>query len=218
VQADPSGIPEVPKDQTSTSPPLANNTANSTAQGAAHYIRSECERFCCETLQAAFLGEGKTASQDSLVLDAHSYETVSDYESDSLQLERTRSLGSLDSQLDSSTKTTSFLEIWDYDGGCRFRGFIAERYGKKALFIFFDEGAFGHSLKPGLMALIELCDMDEIGCSELVICVDRQLKLTDQQAWMKNLRWVGFEATTLADWTDYGEITSNKWQFFMMET
>jgi hypothetical protein len=68
------------------------------------------------------------------------------------------------------------------------------------------------------MALIELCDSDGISCEELVICVDRQLKVEDRQLWIKNLRWVGFEATTLADWTDSGDITSDKWLFFSMET
>jgi hypothetical protein len=67
------------------------------------------------------------------------------------------------------------------------------------------------------MALIELCDADELGCSELVICVDRELKLGDLEAWMKNLRWIGFDTFTLADWTDYGEITSKKWLFFSMD-
>jgi Ornithine decarboxylase antizyme len=217
---------------TSSSPPSAY-TVNQAGQGAAHYIRSECERFCCETLKAAFLGEGNTASRDSLVMDAHnSYDNASDYDGGSLQLERSQSQGSLESQVDSSSKTVSFLEIWDYEGGSRFRGFIAERFGKRALFVFFDEGAFGHSLKPGyvflshctatnldsLMALIELCDSNEVDCSELVICIDRELKVADRQAWMKNFRWVGFEPTTLADWTDYGDITSDKWQFFILET
>jgi hypothetical protein len=68
------------------------------------------------------------------------------------------------------------------------------------------------------MALIELCDSEDIHCSELFICVDRDLKVADREAWMKNLHWVGFEATTLGDWTDYSNITSNKWLFFMMET
>jgi hypothetical protein len=72
-------------------------------------------------------------------MDAHSYGC----------LERTQSLGSIDSEVDSSTKTTSFLEFWDYDGGCSFRGFTAERYGKRALFVFFDASAVGQALKPG---------------------------------------------------------------------
>jgi Ornithine decarboxylase antizyme len=42
----------------------------------------------------------------------------------------------------------SYLEVWDYQGGCRFRGFVAERDEETAMFVFFDEGAFGHGLKP----------------------------------------------------------------------
>ncbi len=68
------------------------------------------------------------------------------------------------------------------------------------------------------MALIELCELREVGCSELFICVDRQLRVADREAWMKNLRWVGFEPATLADWTDRGNVTSDRWLFFMMET
>jgi hypothetical protein len=49
----------------------------------------------------------------------------------------------------------SYWELWDYQGGCRFRGFVAERDGEEtALFVFFDEGAFGHGLKPGYVNLL----------------------------------------------------------------
>jgi Ornithine decarboxylase antizyme len=68
------------------------------------------------------------------------------------------------------------------------------------------------------MALIELCNSEALACEEFVICVDRQLKSEDRQVWVKNLRWVGFEAGTLADWTDGADITSDKWLFFSMET
>jgi Ornithine decarboxylase antizyme len=61
--------------------------------------------------------------------------------------------GSDDGVYDVATGSTpavdAFLEIWDYSGGSRFRGFVAERPGSKGLFIFFDQGAFGHDLKAG---------------------------------------------------------------------
>jgi hypothetical protein len=43
----------------------------------------------------------------------------------------------------------SFIEVWDYVGGARFRGFVAERRGQRAMFVFFDRDAFGNELKSG---------------------------------------------------------------------
>ena len=43
----------------------------------------------------------------------------------------------------------SYLEVWEYVGGSRFRGFVAERNGQRAMFIFFDREAFGNELKSG---------------------------------------------------------------------
>lgn len=51
--------------------------------------------------------------------------------------------------LNSTGLIRSYWEMWDYRGGCRFRGFVAERDEETAMFVFFDEGAFGHGLKPG---------------------------------------------------------------------
>ena len=43
-----------------------------------------------------------------------------------------------------------WLEIWDYAGGVRFRGFTAEgEQGHRTLFAFFDETVFGRDLKQG---------------------------------------------------------------------
>jgi hypothetical protein len=42
---------------------------------------------------------------------------------------------------------TDFFELWDYIGGGRFRGFVAERDDQRSVFVFFDRGAFGHDLK-----------------------------------------------------------------------
>jgi hypothetical protein len=54
-----------------------------------------------------------------------------------------------DAGVSSAPAVDAFLEIWDYSGGSRFRGFVADRLGSKGLFIFFDQGAFGHDLKAG---------------------------------------------------------------------
>jgi len=44
---------------------------------------------------------------------------------------------------------TEWVEIWDYAGGVRFRGFVAEKNAEKALFIFFDGSVIGKDLKQG---------------------------------------------------------------------
>lgn len=45
---------------------------------------------------------------------------------------------------------TEYVEIWDYAGGARFRGFVAEKgQDMRAMFIFFDKQVIGMDLKPG---------------------------------------------------------------------
>jgi len=112
----------------------------------------------------------------------------------------------------------SFVEVWDYVGGARFRGFVAERRGKRAMFVFFDRDAFGNELKSGLMALLELCGTDEIGCARLNLCLDRRFKTSERTTLMRDLGWVGFEATTLDEWTDFEGLTSTEWILLGMET
>lgn len=226
---------------------------------AAHHIQGECERFCCETLQAVFLhGEKGKAAARSLGLDAriggrHRRFDRLDHHHQLMLLQEQQlptipelacspsESGSDDSVYDGSSvydgvgmapAVDAFLEIWDYSGGSRFRGFVAERRGSKGLFIFFDEGAFGHDLKAGwvdswrwgptangssLMALLELCSLDELGCTELVICLDRDMETADLKSLMKDLGWVGFSPTTLIDWAQSQEIISSKWVFLAMD-
>lgn len=40
-----------------------------------------------------------------------------------------------------------WLEVWDYAGGCSFRGFIAGSGEQKCLFVFFDKAVIGRDLK-----------------------------------------------------------------------
>lgn len=44
---------------------------------------------------------------------------------------------------------TDWLEVFDYVGGNRFRGFVAEQDGEKTMFVFFDQSVIGGDLKPG---------------------------------------------------------------------
>jgi hypothetical protein len=45
------------------------------------------------------------------------------------------------------------IEMWDYVGGVRFRGFVAELGGEKAMFVFFDQAVVGGDLKAGYVAM-----------------------------------------------------------------
>jgi hypothetical protein len=42
-----------------------------------------------------------------------------------------------------------WIETWDYVGGIRFRGFVTEKAGEKAMFVFFDQVVIGADLKAG---------------------------------------------------------------------
>ena len=44
---------------------------------------------------------------------------------------------------------SDWIEVWDYVGGIRFRGFVAEKDGEKALVVFFDQNVIGGDLKAG---------------------------------------------------------------------
>jgi hypothetical protein len=226
-----------------SSPPLAaGNTLRSKARrgGAAYTITVECERLFCETLRSVFLGEGNQRQQDSLVtgmLNNNDYAT-SDYGTP----------GSVqDVAVCSGNKSTVIeaIEMWDYVGGIRFRGFVAETQSEKAMFVFFDQAVMQSSgdLKAGyvlpfasaasaasphfdlvltissLMALLELCEVPYFGCDRLVVAIDRS---ADSKALMKDLGWIGFGLATLDDFVFdedmEAETTSQQWLFMEMET
>jgi hypothetical protein len=67
-----------------------------------------------------------------------------------------------------------------------------------------------------LMALIELAET-VFAVSQLVICLDRSVQETERKAFMKSLRWVGFELITLDLWANDIDVTSDKWLFLGME-
>lgn len=132
-----------------------------------------------------------------------------------------------------------WVEVWDYVGGIRFRGFLATKEGQRALFVFFDENVYTHDLKPGydtdsttgsevdvragkltgcsLMALLELCSIPAFDCSQLVACLDRRLPTNDGRGLRRDLGWVGFEPVTLAVWTDSDDIVSARWLLLGMD-
>ncbi|KAK7513193.1 ornithine decarboxylase antizyme-domain-containing protein [Phyllosticta citriasiana] len=110
-----------------------------------------------------------------------------------------------------------WIEVWDYVGGARFRGFVADNGEEKNMFVFFDAAAAVRDLKPGLMALIELCSLPEFDCARLNVCLDRAAPADDMKGLMKDLGWIGFEPVTLAEWTDKPPIVSDAWLFLGME-
>lgn len=113
-------------------------------------------------------------------------------------------------------RVDAWLEIWDYASGCSFRGFVGGSSDEKALFAFFDSSVVGRDLKQGLMALIELSEV-VFACSQVVICLDRSLPELDCKAFMKSLRWVGFELITMDMWAKEIDVTSDKWLLLGME-
>jgi hypothetical protein len=66
------------------------------------------------------------------------------------------------------------------------------------------------------MALIELAE-EVFAVSQVVICLDRSVSEGDHKAFLKSLRWVGFEMITLDIWANDHDITSDKWLFMGLE-
>lgn len=67
------------------------------------------------------------------------------------------------------------------------------------------------------MALLELCDLSYFSCSRLVTCLDRHTESRAMDALVKDLGWIGFQLTTLDDWTRSDLITSGRWFFMDMD-
>lgn len=86
-------------------------------------IAEECERLFCKILKAIFLGEREYATQDLLAMS-----TEISHEGTSLD---------------------KWVEVYDYVGNIRFRGFVASsRSAGRSLFIFFEVTIVGKELKP----------------------------------------------------------------------
>jgi hypothetical protein len=171
-----SGIPEVISGLPSppSSPPLAALTSanelaliskpkksrdndqnggnkNSSGRGASYSIREECERLFCETMKDVFFGEGGTwSSNGSIVMDASmNIDTRS-----TPPIEATDSYAVSQQQSHTNSKfmgqeIDAWIEVWDYAGGCSFRGFVGGNGENKSLFAFFDSSVIGRDLKQG---------------------------------------------------------------------
>ncbi|KAK3116473.1 hypothetical protein LTR53_003137 [Teratosphaeriaceae sp. CCFEE 6253] len=108
-----------------------------------------------------------------------------------------------------------YVEVFDYIGGARFRGFVAEKEDERSMFVFFDTEVIGKDLKPGLLAMLELTD--SFDCSELVVCLDRHANDADVRETIRDLGWVGFGLVGLDSWSGESGCTSSSWTFLSME-
>jgi hypothetical protein len=69
-----------------------------------------------------------------------------------------------------------------------------------------------------LMALLELCEQTYFSCDRLVLCIDRHADASARDNLTKDLGWIGFGLTTLDEFSEGKELTSEKWLFMDMET
>lgn len=135
-----------------------SSKARARSGDAAHHITEECERLFCETLKAVFLVEKDTGLENSLVMDAqHSNRnSARDIPRQTiLEHDLPTPSQSPDGRIHAPNKTggliREYVEMWDYAGGTRFRGFVAEKEDERAMFVFFDKEVIGKDLKPGFV-------------------------------------------------------------------
>ena len=130
--------------------------ARSRSVDAAYHITEECERLFCETLKTVFLVEKDTGLENSLVMDMRNIST------NVVQIPPRQQPTILKHDLPTPSPSPDartypqtgdlikeYVEIWDYAGGARFRGFVADKLDDRALFIFLDKEVIGKDLKPG---------------------------------------------------------------------
>ncbi|KAI9740849.1 MAG: hypothetical protein M1818_004454 [Claussenomyces sp. TS43310] len=154
-------------------------------------------------MKAVFLGERDAVANGSIELGTNAYSPPD---------ESVDAHGYFGNQ--TSSRIDSWLEVWDYGGGCSFRGFVAGAGEARSLFAFFDASVIGRDLKQGLMALIELASTP-FECSQLVVCLERTLDPKESKSLLKSFRWVGFELVTLEMWSRHAG--SDRWLFLGME-
>ena len=67
------------------------------------------------------------------------------------------------------------------------------------------------------MALLELASSDDLSCSQLIVCVDRDADEEDVQDTTRDLGWVGFELMMLDAWSGEKGCLSDRWIFLSMD-
>lgn len=208
------GIPSPPSSPGATpSRQRPSLSARRRSGDAALHITEECERLFCETLKTVFLVEKDSGLENSLVMDLRTNNGHHDgHGSDAQPIPQSTVLRhgqvtpspSPDGRVFPKSEggmIKEYVEVYDYAGGARFRGFVAEKEDMRSMFIFFDKEVIGMDLKPGLMSLLELASSEHFSCDQLVICVDRNADEADVKEVNRNLGWVGFELVMLDSWT-----------------
>ncbi|KAI9683657.1 MAG: hypothetical protein M1829_004962 [Trizodia sp. TS-e1964] len=211
-----SGIPLLPQ-----SPPLSahgsdysgRKSSKGSRGGAVYTITEGCERLFCDALKAVFLGE-RALAPSSLVTGAN-LDVNNNCNQKNAGLASSLEVKSPHSV--EATELDEWMEVWDYVGGCSFRGFVANKPQMRTLFVFFEKGVAARDLKPGLMSLIELASEPLLDCSRLVVCLDRTMDDGGLKSVVRDLGWVGFELVTLDDWCTGENVVSNNWLFLGME-
>ncbi|PKY02904.1 ornithine decarboxylase antizyme [Aspergillus campestris IBT 28561] len=166
---------------------------------AAYTIPGECERLFCDNMATIFLGEGSFVRPESFGMDAL------DVRPDEAKKER--------------TCIQRWVEVLDYTSDAVYRGFVGSVGEEQTLFVFFEEGIPGYNLKTGLMALFELANLSDFGCTRIVACISRSQDSTEHEV-IRNLGWCGFSLTTLQPWCSKNHrepVISAKWLFLSAE-
>ena len=143
-----------------TSTKLSNQSLSGRARrgGAAYTITEECERLFCDTLRTVFLGEGTSDRQDSLVMGTqnHHHQSSAGINDYGVEVQRYTDRDTPSPEMDDRHvgqmgpgKISDWLEIWDYVGGNRFRGFVTDSEGEKTMCVFFDQSVVVGDLKAG---------------------------------------------------------------------
>ena len=148
---------------TTTRPELK---ARKRSEDAAHHVTEESERLFCETLRAVFLVEKDAGSENSLVMDVrngtHKSVPTANAGGGGVEIPQRQQHTILKHDMPTPSPSPDerrypnvnglvreYVEVWDYAGGARFRGFVAEKDDERALFVFFDNEVIGKDLKPG---------------------------------------------------------------------
>jgi len=117
--------------------------------GATYHIRGECERLFCETMQTVFSGEEGMAGAGSIVMGANGYSPPDE------EVLRQQQQSYFANSTYKGHKIDAWLEIWDYTGGCSFRGFVGGNGETKSLFAFFDSAVVTTHQKDGYVLNID---------------------------------------------------------------
>lgn len=138
---------------TGSSPPLVTNASgpltergSGDEEGATYTITEKCGRLFCDTLRAVFLGEGNTAQNGSLVMGTNN--NNNHIHRNGAPSKRERERQSIGQSSGRQPVVDDWLEVWDYQGGASFRGFITINSDERDMFVFLDQSAVVQDLKP----------------------------------------------------------------------